>query len=120
MAEAFARTYGPDVLIPSSAGVAPAASISRDTARVMEEKNIRTTGQYPKPFRRGDSAGYDLIINMSGQELGNSSTPVREWTVRDPIGEDLETYRTVRDQIEMLVMQLILELRRRRKNMARS
>jgi hypothetical protein len=35
-----------------------------------------------------------------------------EWKVRDPIGGTPEEYRAVRDQIELLVMKLILDLRR--------
>jgi len=34
------------------------------------------------------------------------------WKVQDPIGGAPETYRSTRDAIENLVMQLIIELRR--------
>jgi hypothetical protein len=57
---------------------------------------------------------------MSGFGLPDAMTsPTRTWDVEDPIGEDYETYCTVRDQIEGLVMSLILELRRAEKSGAR-
>ena len=51
MAEGFARTYGDDVLIAASAGVAPAVKIPSDTIRAMEEKNIDIRDQFPKALR---------------------------------------------------------------------
>jgi len=116
MAEGFARRYGDDVIVAASAGLAPAAGIARDTARVMDEKNIDVRDQFPKSLKHLGRAEFDLVINMSGFELPDSVTaPARDWDVEDPMGEDFETYCKVRDQIEVLVMSLILELRRARK-----
>lgn len=113
MAEGFARAYGSDVMVPESAGLAPAMSVSRDTIRSMREKNIDVSLHYPKALGEFSRAHFDLIVNMSGCDLPAMPGPVREWLIEDPIGHPLETYRAVRDQIEMLVMHLILELRRR-------
>jgi protein-tyrosine-phosphatase len=115
MAEGFARVYGSDVMVPSSAGLAHAGSVSRDTVRAMQEKNIDISKQFPKPIPYPSGDSFDLVINLSGHELPPQFTPVRHWAVEDPIGTDFDNYRTVRDQIEYLVMQLILELRRLQK-----
>jgi protein-tyrosine-phosphatase len=113
MAEGFARTYGGDALVAASAGLAPALSVAQDTIRVMDDKNIDIRGQFPKSMQQLGRAQFDLIINMSGFELPReATTPARDWDVRDPIGEDYETYCEVRDEIERRVMGLILELRR--------
>ena len=113
MAEGFARTYGSDVMEVESAGLAPAAVIAPLTRQVMEEKNIRLDGQCPKSLADFAALDFDLILNMSGMALqGAGGAPVRMWRVRDPIGLDEAIYRSVRDEIEMLVMKLILELRR--------
>jgi len=40
MAEGFARAYGADVMIPASAGLAPAMNVARDTKTAMAEKDI--------------------------------------------------------------------------------
>jgi arsenate reductase len=112
MAEGFARHYGSDVLTASSAGLAPAMSVSRDTIRAMNEKNINIARHHPKALGDLNKSGFDLIVNMSGCDLPPAPAPLREWTVEDPIGHPIEKHRAVRDQIEMLVMRLILELRR--------
>ena len=113
MAEGFARRYGSDVIEPLSAGYAPAAVVQPLTKKVMEEKNIKVDDQYPKSLDSIEVRKLDLIINMSGVKLPNRlSIPVREWKVEDPMGKSEETYVAVRDQIEMSVMRLILELRK--------
>ena len=113
MAEGFARRYGSDVIEPCSAGFAPAAIVQPLTKKVMEAKNIRTDDQYPKSLDAIDLPQLDLIVNMSGVKLpARLPVQVREWKVEDPIGKTEEVYVTVRDQIEMSVMRLILELRK--------
>lgn len=113
MAEAFARTYGSDVMEPLSAGLAPADIIQPLTKHVMEAKNISLEGQYAKDLSSIDLRNIDLIVNMSNRALpANTPVEVREWHLEDPIGKDEETYIAVRDQIERLVMGLILDLRR--------
>lgn len=112
MAEGFARAYGSDVLIAASAGTGPAISVSRDTIRVMNEKNIDVSAHFPKALSHLGRSRFDLVINMSGQKLPDTLPPTRSWDVVDPIGEPIETFRTVRDEIEGRVMRLIIELRR--------
>src|SRR5579875_2007502 len=112
MAEGFARRYGSDVLEPASAGLAPASIIQPLTRKVMEEKNIRLDGQYPKDLSAVDLGKFDIVVNMSGMPLpGRVPAEIRVWDVEDPIGREEDVYSAVRDQIEMLVMRLILELR---------
>ncbi len=116
MAEGFARTYGSDVLEPVSAGLAPAAIIQPLTKQVMEAKNISLDEQRAKDLGQIDLEKVDLIVNMSGKPLPPGiPIEVREWRLEDPIGQDEETYITVRDQIERLVMGLILDLRREKR-----
>ena len=99
---------------PASAGLSPAPIIQPLTKKVMEEKNIRLDDQYPKGLDRVDLTSFDLVVNMSGHKVpGKAPAETIDWKVQDPIGESEETYVTVRDQIEMGVMRLILELRRR-------
>jgi arsenate reductase len=113
MAEGFARHYGSDVIIPASAGLAPAFMIAGDTVRAMDEKNIDLRDQFPKSLKQLGRAQFDLLVNMSGFDLPpDVATPVREWDVADPVAEDYETHCQIRDEIEGRVMGLILELRR--------
>jgi arsenate reductase (thioredoxin) len=113
MAEGFARKYGSDVLEAASAGLAPAGIVQPLTKKVMEAKNIGIDDQYPKGLNSVPLRTFDLIVNMSGMKLPvRTPGEVREWSVEDPIGQPEEVYVSVREQIEMQVMLLILELRR--------
>jgi arsenate reductase (thioredoxin) len=113
MAEGFAKHYGADVMKSSSAGLSPAPIIQPLTFEVMEEKNVKLDGQFPKDLGAVNIGDFDLLINMSGIRLpSRMRLEMREWKVADPIGQAPEVYREVRDQIENLVMRLILELRR--------
>jgi arsenate reductase (thioredoxin) len=121
MAEGFARTYGSDVMEPASAGLSPAAIVQPLTKHVMQAKNINIDDQYPKDLSSIDVSGFDLLINMSGTKLpARIPVEVRDWNIEDPIGRSEEVYFTVGDQIEHLVMNLILELRRETRNGDRS
>jgi arsenate reductase (thioredoxin) len=114
MAEGFAAKYGSDVMHAVSAGLAPAQIVQSLTKKVMEAKNININHQYPKDLATVDPATFDIIVNMSGRKFpAKTSIDVREWQVEDPIGKEEEVYIAVRDQIEMQVMHLILELRRK-------
>jgi len=114
MAEGFAKCYGSDVMQAQSAGLAPAPIVQPLTKKVMEEKNIKIDYIYPTEVSALDLRSFDLIINMSGRKLpGNGGVELRDWNVEDPIGKDEAVYVAVRDRIEMMVMRLILELRRK-------
>jgi arsenate reductase (thioredoxin) len=116
MAEAFARAHGSDVLMPSSAGFAPATRIPDDTIRAMDEKNLDVRGQVPKRLSDMSAMDFDLIINMSGYPLPRiNGTALRVWDVDDPIGIEYDKHCQIRDEIEMRVKKLILELRREQK-----
>ena len=118
MAEAFARAYGGDVIIPASAGLAPAMNVARDTLNAMSEKGIDLRDHFPKTIRNLGRAQFDLVVNMSGAEIPPDEVPGAqfvEWDVEDPVFMEYEDHCKVRDEIERLVMQLILDLRQAQK-----
>lgn len=115
MAEGFARVYGKDVMIPASAGLAPAMSLPPLTKQVMKEKNVDLADHFPKDLKFMRNVQFDLLINMSAQKLPSTLTmPIEEWKVKDPIGKTEEVYRATRDDIEDRVMKLVLSLRKER------
>jgi arsenate reductase (thioredoxin) len=114
MAEGFARAYGADVMIPASAGLAPAMSVARDTRAAMAEKNIDLRDHFPKGIRNLGRAQFDVVVNMSGSEIPAERIPgatVIEWDVEDPVYMKYEDHCKIRDEIESLVMKLVLDLR---------
>ena len=112
MAEAFARHYGNDVLIAGSAGVAPAGFVAPDTVRAMKEKNIDLRDHFSKGFRQLGRARFDLIVNMSGEDLPEGfGEEIVEWDVLDPVSLDFKEHCEVRDTIERMVINLVDEMR---------
>ena len=117
MAEAFARAYGSDVLVASSAGLFPAKAVPPDTLRAMKEKSLDLSRQVPKSGADLDASKFDFILNMSGFPLPPlDGAVVREWEVPDPIVMDYKGHCAVRNRIEKLVRNLILELRREQRD----
>ena len=112
MAEAFARAYGADVMTPASAGLRPASQVMPDTIRAMAEKNLDVRDHFPKDLRHMMRLHFDFVVNLSGLPLPDFDAPIREWAVPDPVAMSYEDHCAIRDQIEQLVMDLILELRR--------
>lgn len=113
MAEAFGRAYGSDVMIPASAGLAPATRVAPDTLSAMDEKGLDLRDHFPKSIRHLGRIEFDLVINISGEKLPTPmKCPVKEWDVDDPVSLSYEDHCAVRDDIERRVMDLILQLRR--------
>lgn len=110
LAEAFARLYGSDVAIVSSAGLSPATVIAPYTRAILAERNISTDAIFPKGL---DSLreSIDIVVNMSGRPVSIANTQIIEWAVADPIGQPESAFREAAAQIEDLVMRLILDLR---------
>jgi arsenate reductase len=113
MAEGFARAYGSDVMIAASAGLTPAYGIPPDTLRAMDEKGLNLRDHFPKGLRQLGRATFDLVINMSGFDLPESTgAEIRSWDVPDPVFMKFDEHCEVRDGVERLVMNLIQELRK--------
>lgn len=111
MAEGFAKAYGRGVLEALSAGVAPYSHVPEPTRRSMQEKGIDLSLHFPKHISEMAGENLHLVINMSGAPLPPLPFPIRDWIIRDPFGSGPATYRSVRDEIEGRVMELVLELR---------
>ncbi len=112
MAEGFARVHGSDVLEPHSAGIAPAARISRRARAVMAEKGIALDDGYStKPISAFTLDDFDVVINLSEYSVPDTSTMVLKRPLRDPLKGDESAFRDVRDDVEELVDLLITHFR---------
>jgi arsenate reductase len=115
MAEGFANHHGKGLVHAQSAGTMPAESVSRKAIQVMREKGIDIFDQYPKPLNPKIIQDMDYLISMG---CGVSETCINpqikelvekfeDWNIEDPIGQPLEIYRKVRDEIEAKVLKLL-------------
>ena len=112
MAEGFARTYGSDVMEPLSAGLSPASIVAPLTKKVMLEKNIDVSAQFPKELDELPEGPVDIVINISGYPVPvPSGAALEEWRIQDPIGLSEDVFREVAADIEQRVMRLVLALR---------
>ena len=114
MAEALARHWAPDVIVASSAGLAPLGYFPSGMREVLAEIGVSCDGQDSKAVGEQDMAAVDLLINLTGRPVENlfdMLPAVEEWQGTDPFGRDLECYRRTRDEIERRVLDLAARLR---------
>jgi arsenate reductase len=89
-----------------SAGTAPAKHVHPEVAELMPE----LAGRDPKKLELGDAEWADLVVTMGcGDECpvipGKGYV---DWDLQDPAGQDRETVRAIRDEIERRVGELPL------------
>ena len=113
MAEAFAKKYGVDKLIVSSAGNKPAEKVNPVVVEVLKEKGINISSNKPKLITAKMAQEQDLIVTMGCNDQGFCPgpffKPTIEWKLEDPKGKPIEKVREIRDDIERRVQNLIAE-----------
>ncbi len=113
MAEAFAKKYGEDKFIVSSAGNKPADKVNAVVIEVMKEKGIDISMNKPKLISAKIAMDSDLIVTMGCNDQGVCPgpffKPTIDWTLEDPKGKPIEKVREIRDEIEHKVKQLITQ-----------
>ena len=114
MAEGFAGEYGKGKVKIRSAGTKPALAVSGKATQVMAEEGIDISSQYPKGLEDGDLEWADRVILMGcGVEcpnIGSISRKVEDWGIDDPVGQPVEYYREIKDQIKEKVKNLLRDL----------
>ena len=113
MAEAFAKKYGADKFIVSSAGNKPADKVNPVVVEAMKERGIDISTNKPKQLTAQMAMNADLIVTMgcNSEEMcpGPFFKPTIDWALEDPKGKPLEKVREIRDEIEQRVKKLITE-----------
>jgi arsenate reductase (thioredoxin) len=87
-----------------SAGTTPAAHVHPEVAEVMPE----LVGRVPKKLELEDAEWADLVVTMG---CGDSCPVIPgkryvDWELQDPVGQDVDTVRAIRDEIERRVAEL--------------
>ena len=105
MAEAMARQHG---LEAESAGTRPASAVSPTALQVLREHGIETSGLRPKLLDLAGLPAFDKTITM-GCGVAESCPSLRtdeDWGLDDPVGQPIEVFRAMRDDIERRVLAL--------------
>ena len=118
MAEGFANYYGNHLLEASSAGSRPAGIIQPETIHIMQENGIDISKQSSKGLWDVNLEWMDWVIVLEASladsiRLPSPKTRQLNWFVADPIGRPMNVYRTVRDEIQVKVLDFIEQVRKR-------
>lgn len=111
MAAALLAHHGGDRIVVRSAGTAPAEAINPAVISVMAELGIDLHASEARPKRLDDAAveASDVVITMGCGDACPFYPGVRylDWQLDDPAGQGIDVVRTIRDEIERLVLELI-------------
>ena len=112
MAEAFARIHGGARIDAYSAGSVPSGKVNATAIRVMGELGYDLSTHESGSIDRLPEGRLDAIVSMGcGDACPTVPTDRRiEWDIPDPKHLPLEEFRTIRDQIETRVKEIISEL----------
>ena len=106
------RSLGGEAVQVYSAGSAPADHINPMAVNAMAEVGIDITNQQPKKWTDDMVQEVDVVISMGCGDTCPVYPGKRyiDWEIDDPAGQEIETVRVVRDQIERCVRELLAEL----------
>jgi len=95
-----------------SAGSAPADELNPVVVAVMAELGLDLSREFPKPLTDSAVQAADVVVTMGCGDACPIFPGQRyeEWTLDDPAGQDVETVRRIRDEIDGRVQRLTGEL----------
>ena len=95
-----------------SAGSAPADELNPVVVAVMAELGLDLSREFPKPLTDSAVQAADVVVTMGCGDACPIFPGKRyeEWTLDNPAGQDVETVRRIRDEIDGRVQRLTGEL----------
>jgi arsenate reductase (thioredoxin) len=95
-----------------SAGSDPGEEINPAVLTAMEEVGVDLSQEFPKPLTDEVVRAADVVITMGCGDACPIYPGKRyeDWVLDDPAGQDLDTVRGIRDEIDGRVQRLIGEL----------
>jgi len=115
MAEGFAKYVVRKHNLPIdvlSAGTRPSGRVNPVAVEVMRERGIDISSHTSDRVTPERLRGYAAVITMgcSDKEVCpvNFGGITEDWALEDPVGQPIEIYREIRDQIEINVSDLLM------------
>lgn len=123
MAEGFALKYGGDILEVYSAGTHATGIVSEDSIEIMRELKIDISKMTSNGLDAVPVGEMDVVVSMAPVRARNMVPrgfrgQTIDWKVEDPVGKSLVVFRRSRDQLNVLVKQLVDAIRRERERSA--
>jgi arsenate reductase (thioredoxin) len=112
-AKVLAEHYGDGEVDVRSAGSEPRDQVNPAVAAVLAERGLSVTGEVPTLLSYDLVEHVDVVITMGCGE----TCPVfpgkryEDWPIDDPAGRGLDTVRTIVDEIDRRVRELLASLR---------
>ena len=93
-------------------GTRPAENVHQEVITVMQERDINLSDRSPREVSTEELESCDIVATMgcSTLELDAENVDVRDWALEDPHGQDLDTVREIRDDVERRVKALFDEV----------
>ena len=112
MAAGLVKLRSDGRILVRSAGSQPAAEIHPPVVAAMQELGVDMDQEFPKPLTDEAVRAADVVVTMGCGDACPIYPGKRyeDWTVDDPAGEDIETVRRIRDDIDGRVQNLIAEV----------
>lgn len=117
MAEGMARTLGADLIEAYSAGTNPTGVVSEDAIEIMAEVKIDISKLRSKGLDEVPVSDMDIVVSMAPRSAvamvpRDFRGRTFDWRVEDPVGKSLAVFRRVRAELDVLVKQLVEDVRR--------
>ncbi|MFB7892433.1 metalloregulator ArsR/SmtB family transcription factor [Microbacterium sp. NPDC056044] len=95
-----------------SAGSSPGPEVRSTIVQALDEIGVSVGGEFPKPLTEDVVRAADVVVTMG---CGDSCPvlPGRrylDWPLEDPVGRPMDAVRSIRDDIESRVRQLLDEI----------
>jgi arsenate reductase (thioredoxin) len=112
MAAGYLRHLGGDRVVVLSAGSEPGDRINPMAVAAMAEEGIDIAGAQPQVLTPLAVQVSDVVVTMGCGDACPFFAGKRyeDWVLDDPAGQDIETVRTIRDEIKTRVEGLLAEL----------
>jgi protein-tyrosine-phosphatase len=113
MAAGLLNKHAGGAVVVRSAGSAPADTVNPAVVEAMSEVGIDISQEFPKPLTTEAVQASDVVITMGCGDACPVFPGKRylDWKLDDPAGQDVDTVRRIRDEIDGLVRELLAELR---------